>query len=509
MAMEDLSGIPDAATQIVSAKNSSAGSADLSFCLIAGYVAPDVGVKMGLPATWNGKFIELGCGGHCGILPKDEEFSSWCGVELRKGYACIVSDMGHRGALSDQALWASNNLQAKVDFGYRATHVVAVAGKAIAERYYAHKARNSYFMGCSTGGRQALEEAQRFPWDFNGIVAGAPPIDLAVLYMTEVWNAKVAHDAGGKTLLTPDDLKLVHKAAVAKCGVRDGLKDGLKDGVIDDPLHCEFDPGELACKPGRTRDCLSAEQISAVKKIYRGPVTSAEVALSTGGPLPGSESEHWEWAGGTWNGLTAGDESAQESTGRALYRLFLSTEAPPGWRPRDFDFDRDYQRLSGSLYDSSNPDLRRFKAAGGKLIVYQGLNDPWVPPRATIDYYETVERTLGGRAATQDFFRLFTLPGMDHCSFGDGAFAVDWLGALEGWVEQGHAPARLIASHVNVDDLSYDRPADMQRIERRVAEFPLDPATVQFSRPVYPYPTQVKYKGSGDLSDAANFVPVR
>jgi len=505
MEAENFASLEDAPTQIVSAKDLPAGSSNPPFCLIAGYVMPNVGFKMGMPAQWNGKFIERGCGGHCGILPEDEEFSGWCDPELRKGYACIVSDMGHRGLPSDEALWASNNLQARVDFGYRATHVVALAGKAIAARYYARSPGKSYFLGCSMGGRQALQEAQRFPWDFDGIVAGAPPIDMAVLYMTNVWNAKVTRDARGKPLLTKDDLNRVHRAALAKCGA----DHGVNKGVIVDPLRCAFDPGELACSAAHSRDCLTPEQVSAVKNVYSGPANSAGMSLSTGGPLPGSESEGWEWAGGTWNELTNSDESEQERFGRAFYRLFLSSEPPSGWHLEDFDIDRDYKRLSGSLDDSSNTDLRKFKAAGGKLIVYQGLNDPEVPPRATIDYYETVERTMGGRAATQDFFRLYALPGMDHCMFGDGAFAVDWLSALEAWVEQGQAPARLIASHVNVDDLSYGRPADVQRIERRVTEFPLDPATVQFSRPVYPYPTRIRYKGSGDPNDAANFVPER
>ena len=505
MMKEDLSGVPDAPTQIVSTNVTSVGSSGPAFCLLAGYVIPNVGLKMGLPTTWNGKFIELGCGGNCGILPKDDEFSTWCGAELRMGYACIVSDMGHRGSMSD-SLWAANNLQAMVDFGYRATHVVALAGKAIAERYYARAPRRSYFMGCSTGGRQALVEAQRFPWDFDGIVAGSPPVDLAVSIMTGVWNTDVAHDTHGKPLLSRDDLKLIHQAALAKCD----LDDGIKDGIIGDPLHCAFDPAELSCKSGQTRECLTREQISVVKRIYSGPVTSTGLRLSTGGPLPGSEYENREWDGGTWRELTTADESARRGLVSALHYLYMAMAPPDGSRPNDFDFDRDYQRLSGSLYDSSNPNLRKFKAAGGKLIVYHGLNDPMVLPRATIDYYESVERTMGGRAATQAFVRLFAVPGMDHCLFGDGAFAVDWLGALEAWVEQGQGPTRLIASHVNVDDLTYDedKPADMERLARRL-EFPLDPAKIEFSRPIYPYPIRAKYKGSGDPKDAANFVPVR
>jgi feruloyl esterase len=182
-------------------------------------------------------------------------------------------------------------------------------------------------------------------------------------------------------------------------------------------------------------------------------------------------------------------------------------EPGPAWTLKDFDLDRDYKRLAlvETLYDSSNPDLRKFKAAGGKMIVYQGLNDPAVLPRSIIDYYETVERTMNGRAATQSFLRLFVLPGMDHCGLGDGAFAVDWLSALESWVEKGQAPDKLISSHVRFDDMKL--PGDFPKLERRL-EFPLDSTNVAFSRPVYPFPVWAKYRGRGDSTQAASFGPV-
>jgi hypothetical protein len=194
-------------------------------------------------------------------------------VPLRKGYACIVSDMGHKGY----------NLQAKVDWGFRATHVAALAGKAIAEHYYQDAPKKSYFMGCSTGGRQALQEAQRFPWDFDGIIAGAPPVNLSTLYVTSAWGILATHDSNGKPLLGKADLKLVSDAAVAKCD----LDDGVKDGIISDPRHCGFDPAELTCKAKQTGGCLTPAQVEAVKKVYAGPMTSGGVKLSPGGANAG------------------------------------------------------------------------------------------------------------------------------------------------------------------------------------------------------------------------------
>ena len=394
-----------------------------------------------------------------------------------------------------------NNLQAKIDNGFRAAHVVSLAGKAITEKFYAGRLQKAYFMGCSVGGRQALVEAQRFPWDFDGIIAGAPPVNQTMVYTNLAWASRAIHDSEGNTLLRSNDLQLLKKAAIAKCD----LDDGVKDGVIGNPLNCSFDPSELLCKRDKAQDCLTPEQVAAAKKIYSGPVTTGGVKLLPGGPFPGSEQANVDWGFAGWDDVY-GDQMVSTVTSGFRY-LFFMPEPGPTWTLKDFDLDRDYKRLAlvEALYDSSNPDLRKFKAAGGKLIVYQGLNDPAVLPRSTIDYYETVERTMNGREATQSFFRLFALPGMDHCGFGDGAYAVDWLSTLETWVEKGQAPDKLIGSHVRFDDIRF--PNDFAKLQRRI-EFPLDPATVQFTRPVYPYPKRTKYKGSGDSNDAANFVPV-
>jgi hypothetical protein len=486
----DFSGIADAPTQVVGAKLVEAKEGLPAYCEVSGYVTPAIGVKLGLPVSWTGKFIEAGCGGHCGRLD-EKSFATWgCDIALRKGDVCIVSDMGHTGTGSD-GLWGYHNLQAKLDWGYRAAHVAALAGKAITERFYAHAPKRSYFMGCSTGGREALQEAQHFPWDFDGIIAGAPPIDLSVIYMTLAWGIRATHDSIGEPLLGENELKLLTAAAVAKCKAGDKVQ----DGVIGDPLQCHFDPSELACKAGQARECLTSEQIAAAKKVYSGPMTSRDIKLSPGGPLPGSE--------GNWGTTYVGtnDKPVGSLATEGLRYLFFFPELGPAWRLNDFDFDRDYKRLGTMefLYDSSNPDLHKFKAAGGKLIAYQGTNDPAVVPQSMIDYYETVERTMGGRKTTQEFFRLFVLPGVNHCSGGVGADAADFLGTLEAWVEQGQAPDRVLSGHLKEKSPPFAYP---------YREFPADASKLSFTRPVYPYPLRAKYSGKGDPNDAVNFGPV-
>ena len=488
-AAADLSGIADAPTQLTSAMPVKDQDNLPAHCQVKGYVAPSVGLEMALPVAWNGKFLEAGCGGHCGTL--DEIFAWSCGTALRKGYACIISDMGHKGTGSD-GLWAYHNLQAKVDFGFRATHVAALAGKAITERFYHRKPAKSYYAGCSTGGRQGLQEAQRFPWDFDGIIAGAPPVDLATLYMTIVWGLRVTHDASGRPLLRERELKLLTDAAVTKCD----LDDGVKDGIIGDALHCQFDPGELACSAHHSDECLTPPQIEAARKIYAGPMPATGVKLSRAGPLTGSEYHQWSL---TYVGANGEPPVVEPTMANGFKYLLFWPEPGSAWDLKDFDFDRDPHRLGmiGALVDAGNPDLRNFKAAGGKLLVYDGANDYSTLTRSIVDYYEMVERTMGGREATETFMRLFILPGMEHCAGGPGADTVDYLSYLENWVEHGQAPERLLAAHLT------DR--EFNSLSSPV--FPLDPKAIKFTRPVYPYPLRAKYRGYGDPNDAANFGP--
>ncbi len=481
----DFSRIPDAPSHLTSAKIVTTGSDVPPYCLVTGYVSPTIGFELRLPMSgWNGKFAMVGCGGMCGGIQEPG-----CDVPLLKGYACIMTDMGHRGTQID-AEWAYDNLQAEVDFGYRATHVTTLAGKYITQVFYGRPPGIAYFLGCSTGGRQGLVEAQRFPDDYNGILAGSPPMNEMGDGLDILWSIQAAENPDGTPLLKSTDLNLVTKAVLAQCDAADGVE----DGVVADPRRCKFDPGTLVCKAGRSADCLSGKQAEALKKIYAGPHDSKGRRWYWG-VMPGSEP--------VWIG------SLQRDDGQVShYKAFMTSQfrflgfwpdLGPNWTLSQFDWDDDPKRvgMKETLYNAQNPDLRAFKATGGKMISFHGWNDHIVQPEATADYYETVERTMGGRAATQDFFRLFMAPGVNHCQSGSGAYAVDWMGALEQWVEGGKAPDRIVAV----------RPVDPKGglYPRFFTPSPGVMENAIFSRPLFPYPSRAVYSGRGDNRDQANF----
>ena len=483
---DDLSQLIDAPTQIIETKLIDSDGHKSGYCQVSGYVAPSVGFLIRLPSeTWNGKLIELGCGGHCGST----DHVRLCDSLLRRGYACIVTDDGHKSTGS-QALWTYNNWQGQIDYFVRASHVTAVAGKAIVEHYYHEAPKRAYFMGCSAGGREAMMEAQRYPWDFNGIISGAPSLSQTQIRMNLLWGIRAMHDSSGAPILKKADLEVLHKAAVAKCD----LNDGVKDGLIGDPRKCGFDPAELLCTAARKTECLSAQQVESAKKMYRGPVISTSRSIQPPGAMKGSELNWLDYFGASSSAFV------QET-----FRYFAFDPSPGmAWKLEDFDFDRDYKRfgLADGLYAAVNPDLRRFDDAGGKLLSYVGWNDAAGMPLPVIDYYEGVQKIMGP-GPTKDFYRLFLIPGMNHCTGGEGAFHVDYLTYLEAWVERGEAPEKLTSFHVSIDNAKDTR----ELIERRL-EFPLDPSTIEFSRPVYPYPTLTKYRGHGDPKNAASFEPV-
>jgi hypothetical protein len=483
LAGADFSTVPDAPTQIIESKTVAPSGDVPAYCQASGYVTPNVGFVLRMvQENWNGKFIELGCLGFCGST----DIAVMCDDPVRKGYACIVSDNGHKSTAGD-AKWAYNNAVAEIDHAFRGAHVTALAGKAIVERFYGRAARKSYFMGCSTGGRQAMMEAQRFPWDFNGIVAGAPSLSVTGVHMNILWTARSLGDKAGASLLNRADLTLLHNAVLAKCD----LGDGIQDGLIANPRSCHFEPSELLCTAGKKTQCLSAPQIAAVKKMYNGPVNSNGEAIYVSGAFEGSEL--------TWLDLPL-KSMANFAQEEFRYSAF-EPNAGPMWKSEDFDFDRDYKRLGveESLSSAVNPDLRKFKAAGGKLLSYFGWND-LSGMGAVVDYFETATKILGGPANTQDFYRLFAIPGMNHCTGGEGAYAVDYLKYLDDWVETGNAPETLLSSHLRLD-----KPNDFMQL--MTLKFPLDPVQVEFSRPVYPYPILAKYKGTGDPNKAESFGP--
>ena len=479
---KDFTSIIDAPTQVTEARRVAASGEVPAHCLVLGYVTPNVGVRLHLPDSdvWNGNFLEASLGGYGGstlaMVP-------WCEEAMRRGYACLTHDTGHSG-WNLRASWAYNNLQAEFDYGIRGHHVAALAGKAIIEDYYSSPPEYSYHVGCSGGGKQGMTAANRHPWTFDGILALEPSNTTATSVVIH-WNALVTHDADGKLIFSDKDLDVLHKGALAACDADDGLEDGIIGG---DPRNCSFDPATVACKAGQTSGCLTAEQVEAARKVYEGPVTSDGEKLSKYFPwypaLPGSEK---------------GEYFTRFLEYKTTWWRFMGFNPDPGpsWTASDFDFDSDYKRTGTQdaiVNGYSNPDLRNFHEAGGKLMVVQGWEDSGLPgPRVAVDFYEMAERIIGDRKATQEFFRLFMIPGRSHCYRGVGAVNGDFLSYLEDWVENDEAPDMMIGYHAD----------GVSSVEANTEV----PKAYDFSRPHYPYPLWAKYKGTGDPDDYRSFEP--
>lgn len=485
----DFTRIPDASTRISAATPVPAEDNQPTLCRVLGYVAPNVGIELRLPeTTWNGKLYHAGCGGLCGSTAVMLDEYKAGDEALARGYAIVASDMGHRGASPLDGQWARGNPAAQIDFAYRATHVATLAAKAIVERFYGTAAQRSYFEGCSTGGRQALIEAQRFPADFDGIIAGCPILSQAAESVHVAWSVRANLDARGQPILKDEQLPLVHSAMLAACDARDGAK----DGIVADPRACTFDPNSMRCKARTTADCLTPVQVDVARKLYQGARNSRGEALTAGGAVPGSE---LEWADAF---VGAGSEQPFEERLANEYLtqlgLFDASARAPG--VRDLNFDRDPPRLAlgDALSNASNPDLRAFRQRGGRLILHQGWSDPSTAATSTLDYYETVSRVMGGRERMEEFARLYLLPGVGHCGGGKGADVVDFLSALEAWVEREEPPDLLVGYHIQGE------------VDPGAQRFPVDPAQVAFSRPHFPYPAFARYPGKGELRDYKSWV---
>ena len=484
--------IPDAPTTINSAKVVPAGGThgpaddDLpEICRVEGSILPTIGFLVRMPTrTWNGKFMMGGCSGSCGNYLEDR-----IDPALARNYAVITTDMGHKGS---GWIFAYGNRQGQIDFAYRATHLTAVVGKEIVTAFYGRPADRSYFYGCSTGGRQGLMLAQRFPEDFQGIIAGAPVYDQvgATPYFLE-WNNLINTGANGKSILTFDKLRIIHRAVMKHC---DG-NDGVYDGILQNPLSCNFDLGTLKCEPGQNKgNCLTPDQLSVVRKIHEGARDSRGRRLYWGMPW-GSEEQ--------WAGLFVSPDGMQRNLAGLSVTGYLAFDDPPGprYQPADFDYDRDPARLklTGALYNVLNPDLSDFRKAGGKLIVFHGANDNTVPVGASMSYYETAMKTNGGLAETRAFFRFFMLPAVNHCRGGEGGSEVDWITALENWVENEQPPEEVIAYHRSGPAVTSPRSIEDYGGEYiRLSRFPMQPADYDNARPVAAYPGLAPQPGSGN-----------
>lgn len=414
------------------------------------------------PSAWNGKLQGVGNGGVAGSIATGSLSRA-----LARGYAAVSSDLGHQGGPIDFR-FAVGHPELVADWGHRATHAMTVAAKRIVQAYYGRPQSKAYFTGCSGGGRQGLMEAQRYPEDYDGIVAGDPTSNFTRLTLGgRLWQAIV-------TLKDPDryipanKIPAIAKATAAACAD--------PDGVIADPRACRFDPGVLLCTGAETDACLTAPQILALKAIYAGSRTGTGETIYPG-LMPGGELGPMGWslyiAG-------AGPGKASQFLYADGFTRFMVKE-DPNYPSLSFDYDRDLPaalaKLSDTI-DANSPDLRAFAAHGGKLIQYHGWSDPGVSPLNSVRYYERVSRTVG--RSPGDFYRLFMVPGMQHCVGGPGTDQFDALAALEHWVEHGAAPDRIVAAH-----LTDGRPVR--------------------TRPLCPYPATAHWTGTGDRSSAENF----
>jgi len=459
----DFSALSGASTTILSATSVPAGSNSLGNypgCEVTGLIAPQIQFQLMLPTqNYQGKYLQLGCGGYCGTDALGTPAASYGCVPVTTGqFAEATDNEGHVGAVFSGAFAADQNL--RVDFGYASEHALAVAAKAIITAFYGHRPAESYYDGCSQGGHEGLLEAQRYPADFNGIIAGAPASILVPLNIFfQAWNTDANTGPNGQPILTAADLGPLHAAVVKACDALDGTTDGL----IADPFACRWQPKNIECAPGQTSTaasfCLTAEQVSTVSKLYSGPADSHGRLLYPGWQLRGSEAN---WL--AWIVPPSGPISGSIDWGIATQTIkyVVNSGAEPALTINDIRFTTAYfdklMKQTAGIYDATDPDLRAFKADGGKLLLWQGLADPAISPVGTIAYYQAVQNFMGGAAHTTDFARLFMLPGVSHCGGGDGPDSFNGLGALVNWVEQGQAPASLLTSKVVNGQVTQTRP---------------------------------------------------
>jgi Tannase and feruloyl esterase len=450
-------------------------------CRVTGLLSPEIAFEVSLPAKWNGRFYMIGNGGHAGEALDDRVRVAQRNAALQAGFAFAQTNTGHEARKEPGASFVLSNPQKAIDYAYRAVHLTAISAKKITQEYYATPILRSYWNSCSNGGRQGLIEAQRFPEDFDGIVADSPWVDQTGFTIGAMWNQKVLSSAA----LTPAKLALVAAKVMSKCDAIDGLKDGL----IDDPRRCIFDPARdvPSCHPGTDGPhCLTAAQAAAIGKVYSGPVSNGNRFFP--GFMPGSEAVMAGlFGGGKGSGwlnvmvTTQPDRKpADFNLAEGTMRYLVFRPPMPDYDYKTFDFDRDIHLLDdwSKQADAKDPDLSNFKMHGGKLLMTYGWADSILQPMMGVTYYEQAVARNG--PDTMEFFRLFMAPGMAHCGGGLGPDRRDSMTAMINWVEKGQAPASILASRV-VND----------RVLR--------------TRPLCPYPQVARYSGQGSIDDAANF----
>jgi feruloyl esterase len=460
-----------------------------AFCRIVIKAMPttdsDIVVEVWMPLTgWNGKLQGLGNGGFAGVIDDFE-----LGASIAKGYAAVATDTGHTGSPVDAA-WALGHPEKIIDFGHRGVHEMTRVAKLVLRQFYGSAPKHSYFAGCSDGGREALMEAQRYPDDYDGILAGAPANYWTGLLSMAVADTE-ALTVNPASFIPPAKIPVIANAVVAAC---DKL-DGVADGILNDPRECHFDPGSIECKAGDdSNKCLTAPQVTALKTIYAGLQDSRGRVIFPG-YQPGAEDGGGGW--GIWITGPSPARSLMAFFGIGYFSNMVYDKQD--WSYKSFTVQSGLQEAkekTASALDAVNPDLSAFRDRGGKLILYHGWDDPAIPALNTVNYFSEVKTKLG-EANTDSFARLYMVPGMQHCGGGPGP---DTFGAsgtwpatdpqhnirvtLENWVEKATAPATIIATKPGT------KPEDSPKM----------------TRPLCPYPQTIKYKGKGDPGYAESFV---
>jgi feruloyl esterase len=465
--------------QIAAALKPAAGAVP-AFCDVTGLLGVEIAFELSLPSKWNGRFYMIGNGGPAGEALDAADRVAQRNDALQQGFAFAQTNTGHDARKEPGDTFVLSNPEKAIDYAYRAVHLTASFGKDITKDYYGKAVTHAYWNSCSNGGRQGLLEAQRYPEDFDGIIANAPWVDQTGFTIGAMWNQK----AISETPLTNAKMVLVADKVMAKCDAIDGLKDGL----IDDPRKCNFDPAKDVpqCTAGTDgADCLTSAQAAAISKVYGGPVSNGKPFFP--GYMPGSEHVTSLFGGGTGSGwmnviipAQSNAKPADFNLAEGIMQYLVHTPPKPDYDYRKFNYDTDIHLLDNwsRLADAKDPDLSKFRKRGGKLVMTYGWADTILQPMAGVHYYE--EATKKNGPDTKDFFRLFMIPGMSHCSGGIGPDRHDPVTAVINWVEKDAAPASITASRV---------------VNNQVVR----------TRPLCPYPEVARYKGQGSIDDAANF----
>jgi feruloyl esterase len=448
-------------------------------CRVTGVIAPEVAFEVNLPERWNQRFYMTGNGGLAGDA-LDTPANADRTAALSNGFVMARTNTGHDARQEPSGSFILSNPQKAIDYAYRAVHVTADTAKRIAADYYAKPVTFAYWNSCSNGGRQGLLEAQRYPDDFDGIVANAPWVDQTGFTIGAIWNQKALAEA-------PVSIAKLNMGAGKVMAACDQI-DGLEDGLIDDPRACRFDPARdvPACRDGADApDCLTAAQAATLKKIYDGPTSNGRSLFP--GYMPGSEmvvagangTANSNWA----NAIVPAQPAAKPADfnlAEGLMRYLILDPPQPGFDTTTMDFERAPAAVErwSKLADAKDADLSTFRKGGGKLIMTYGWADQILQPLMGVRYYEAVVAKNG--ADTSGFARLFMVPGMSHCAGGVGPDRNDAVTAVIDWVEMGKAPEQLVASKVTNGQ-------------------------VVRTRPLCPYPQVARYKGQGSIDQAANF----